>query len=87
MVREDHKVVTAGPYRVLRHPVYSGTLLMMLGYGIMLGNWLSLVVITGGVFLAHVPRVLHEERVLERDLGYSYRAFEYRRKRLIPFLW
>jgi protein-S-isoprenylcysteine O-methyltransferase Ste14 len=87
MIREAHEVVTRGPFRVLRHPAYSGTMVIMLGFGLMLGSWLSLIIIAVGFVVSHLPRILHEEHVLEANLGAPYREFERTRKRLIPFVW
>jgi protein-S-isoprenylcysteine O-methyltransferase Ste14 len=44
-VSPDQPVVTAGPYRVLRHPGYAGGLLAMIGFGVLYGNWVSFAVI------------------------------------------
>jgi protein-S-isoprenylcysteine O-methyltransferase Ste14 len=58
----------------------------MTGFGLMLGNWLSLLVIAVAFFISHLPRILHEERVLEANLGAPYREFATARHRLIPFV-
>jgi protein-S-isoprenylcysteine O-methyltransferase len=87
MIRENHQVITTGPYRWLRHPAYSGTLFIGLGFGIMLGSWLSIVIMFTGVFFALLPRILHEEKVLEANLDDAYRRFAQGRKRLVPFVW
>ena len=87
MIREHHHVVTSGPYRVLRHPAYSGTFLTALGFGMMMGSWLSIVIIGVGTFTALLPRIRHEEAVLVATLGEPYRDFARGRKRLIPFVW
>ena len=83
----DHQVVASGPYRLVRHPGYAGTLLTVAGLAVTLRNWLSLVVVTAGFLVSHIPRILVEERVLEQNLGEPYRQFERARKRLIPGLW
>ena len=87
MIREDHQVITTGPYRWLRHPAYSGTLFIGLGFGIMLRSWLSIVIMFAGVPIALLPIILHEEKVLEANLGDAYHRFAQGRKRLIPFVW
>jgi protein-S-isoprenylcysteine O-methyltransferase Ste14 len=87
MIREEHRVITTGPYRVLRHPAYSGTFFTGLGFGVMLGSWLSIVIMLIGVLVALMPRILHEERVLRANLGDAYRDFAGGRKRLVPFVW
>lgn len=87
MIREGHTVVSRGPYRLLRHPSYTGLMLGILGYALMLENWLSIVVVAVGFCVAVLPRIHHEEKVLEAGLGTPYRAFEKTRKRLIPLVW
>jgi protein-S-isoprenylcysteine O-methyltransferase Ste14 len=84
LIRAEHRVVTTGPYRFVRHPAYAGDLVSLLGLTITLGNWL--IAITG-FFLAHVPRIKAEEAALEANLGEHYRAFARTRKRLIPGVW
>jgi protein-S-isoprenylcysteine O-methyltransferase Ste14 len=87
MIREGHRVITAGPYRVVRHPGYAGVLVSLVGLALTLGNWLSVVLMVVGFFLGHVPRIRAEEAVLEADLGQPYRELERTRKRLIPGVW
>ena len=87
MIREGHRVVTSGPYRVLRHPGYAGTLVTVAGLAITLGNWASLALVVLGFFVSHLPRIRREERVLEDSLGKPYREFERTRKRIIPGVW
>jgi protein-S-isoprenylcysteine O-methyltransferase Ste14 len=84
---EDQPVVDRGPYRVLRHPSYTGLLLAVGGVGLMLGNWLSLL---GGVvlvLLALMYRIRVEERALSEALGTRYRDYAASRARLVPFVW
>jgi protein-S-isoprenylcysteine O-methyltransferase Ste14 len=59
----------------------------MVGLGLTLGNWLSIVLMVLGFFAAHLPRISVEEGVLETNLGEPYRTFEATRKRLIPGVW
>jgi protein-S-isoprenylcysteine O-methyltransferase Ste14 len=86
-IRPGHQVVTAGPYRYVRHPGYTGLLVSLVGLGLTLGNWLSVLLMVLGFFVAHVPRIRVEEHVLEANLGQPYRTFEATRKRLIPGIW
>ncbi len=87
MMRSQHHIVSAGPYRLLRHPGYTGTLLTLVGLGLSLENWVSLAVMTAGFFLSHIPRITVEEEVLELHFGEEYRQFQRTRKRLIPGVW
>ena len=80
-------VVQGGPYRLIRHPAYSGTLLTLLGIGLTLGNWLALLVVLVGGVSGHLYRITIEEQVLTSALGEPYRAYMRRTHRLIPFVW
>jgi protein-S-isoprenylcysteine O-methyltransferase len=80
----DHRVVETGPYRVVRHPSYTGLLLQCAGLGIVLGTALSLFVIIVPTFLVLVHRIRVEERVLLANFGNDYAAYTRRTKRLLP---
>ena len=85
-VQEDQKVVDTGLYGVVRHPMYSATVILFLSMPLVLGSVISFV-----IMLCYIPiivkRIRNEEQVLSRDLpGYT----EYMEKvkyRLIPFVW
>jgi protein-S-isoprenylcysteine O-methyltransferase Ste14 len=87
MTSEEQPVVDRGPYRVLRHPSYTGLLLALLGGGIMLGNWVSAVGSVGLILIALLYRIRIEERALTEALGDRYREFAATRARLIPYVW
>jgi protein-S-isoprenylcysteine O-methyltransferase Ste14 len=86
-VQPGHRVVTAGPYRYVRHPSYTGIALALLGVALACGDVLGLipVVVFGGTGLA--VRIRAEERQLAGALGAEYRQFAAERKRLVPGLW
>jgi protein-S-isoprenylcysteine O-methyltransferase Ste14 len=80
-------VVQDGPYRFIRHPAYSGTLLTLLGIGLTLGNWLALLVVLISGVVGHLYRVRVEEQALVDALGEPYRAYMRGTRRFIPFVW
>ena len=86
-VADDQTVIKEGAYRWVRHPSYTGGMLMYLGTGLALTNWLSVVVIVilGGLGYAYRVRV--EERALASALGQSYREYMQRTKRFVPFIF
>jgi len=86
-VRDEQPVVDTGPYRLLRHPSYTALLLVCLGIGLTLGNWLALAVIVVLPTLAILLRIRVEERALLAGIGEPYRRFAATRKRLIPWVW
>jgi len=85
-VMEGQKVISTGPYRLVRHPMYFGAFLMLLFTPLALGSWWALPgFLLVGVLI--VLRLLHEESVLSRELpGYSEYC-ERTRYRLIPLVW
>ena len=85
-VAREQTVIKSGPYRFIRHPSYSGFLLILLGLGLSLTNWLSLLVILGCALPGFSYRIRVEERVLQAQLGQRYQEYMRRTKRLIPFV-
>jgi protein-S-isoprenylcysteine O-methyltransferase Ste14 len=83
-IQKDHKVIQTGPYKYIRHPSYSAALLSVLGYGLTLNNWLSLIVLCTFVFFALYQRIIAEEKVLAKDLGKEYQSYQKRTKKLVP---
>jgi protein-S-isoprenylcysteine O-methyltransferase Ste14 len=86
-VSADQKVVQIGPYRYMRHPAYSGTFLTMLGVGLAMTNWASLVALLTCVFLGHMYRVSVEEKALSQTIGQPYVEYMHRTRRFIPFVF
>jgi protein-S-isoprenylcysteine O-methyltransferase Ste14 len=83
----DQPVITSGPYRFVRHPSYTGVLLLATGAGFVEGNWIGVAVLALMVFVGLSYRIRVEESALLDDLGDRYRAFAADRKRLIPFIY
>ncbi len=85
-IATDQKVITTGPYSMVRHPMYSGALIMLFGTPLALGSWWGLLVFIPFTLII-ILRLLDEEKLLSQKLtGYN----EYCQKvryRLIPFLW
>ena len=86
-VAPEQAVVETGPYRLIRHPSYTGLLITMLGFGLSgYMNWLSLLVLMGCALIGLSYRIYVEERVLQGQLGGRYQEYMRRTKRLIPFI-
>jgi protein-S-isoprenylcysteine O-methyltransferase Ste14 len=86
-VVDGQTVIQEGAYRWVRHPSYAGGMLMYLGSGLALTNWLSALVIVLFGGLGYAYRVRFEERALEASLGESYREYMQRTKRFVPFIF
>ena len=86
-IQPGQTVVENGPYRLIRHPSYSGALITIFGLGLAFTNWLSLIVVMGIAFIGYSYRVSVEEKILVDALGESYRQYMERTKRFVPFLY
>lgn len=86
-IREGHALVTAGPFRWVRHPSYTGLIAMFLGWSITFGNVVSVVTLLIPMAAALLYRVHVEERALASAFGPSYEAYRARTKRLVPYVF
>jgi protein-S-isoprenylcysteine O-methyltransferase Ste14 len=85
-VEKDQRVISSGPYAIVRHPMYLGVMLMYLASPLALGSYWALVPALLIVPIL-VARILNEEQVLERDLR-GYREYKQVTKyRLLPRIW
>jgi protein-S-isoprenylcysteine O-methyltransferase Ste14 len=84
--QKEQRVVSNGPYRLIRHPSYSGILLILIGFGLSLQSWGSvlIVILINGLTIGY--RIHVEERVLVSELGEEYMQYMKRTKRLIPYI-
>ncbi len=80
------RVIDTGPYRIVRHPMYAGAMVYMIGMPLLLGSWLGLIVLPL-IFSALTVRIFIEEEALRKGLaGYAEYAARVR-YRLIPGIW
>lgn len=85
-VQEGQKVIDTGLYGIVRHPMYSATVILFLAMPIVLGSVYALAVFLAYPFLI-ARRIRHEEAFLEKELA-GYRAYKQKVKyRLIPLIW
>lgn len=83
---DNHELITAGIYKYIRHPSYSGQSLIFLGMGIAVSNWLSILIFFIPTLLTTFYRISVEERVLLDHFGEQYSAYKRRSKMLIPYI-
>jgi protein-S-isoprenylcysteine O-methyltransferase len=85
-VKQEHELIRSGPYSVVRHPIYSGFLLAILGTAIYEGELKGLFALV----LASVTwkiKSLHEEAFMEAEFGAHYTQYKRDVKSLVPFIW
>lgn len=86
-VSADQRVVTSGPYRIVRHPGYLGGLLAMAGIAVVYANWVGFAGFVLPCLVIIVWRIRIEDAALLRTAGEPYRAYAVHHKRLVPLIW
>ncbi|MGC8696394.1 MAG: methyltransferase family protein [Conexivisphaera sp.] len=86
-IQEGHRVITDGPYGLVRHPAYGGTLIIMAGLSIALRSAVSLAAALAIIYPILWARARREEQLLVQELGEEYLAYSRRvKRRFVPFL-
>ena len=83
----EQRVVEEGPYKVVRHPGYLGSLLVWVGAAAASGNLITLIAVTAMLAVAYTHRIRTEERMLVAALGPPYEEYRKRSWRLVPYLF
>jgi protein-S-isoprenylcysteine O-methyltransferase Ste14 len=86
LVQTEQRVVQEGPYRRIRHPGYLGDILMFIGAGLAMANWIAILIISGVMFWAYAYRIQVEEQMLQMNLGEAYLIYRAHACRLIPYI-
>jgi protein-S-isoprenylcysteine O-methyltransferase Ste14 len=86
VLKQDHTLVRSGPYRIVRHPIYTGLLVALLGTAIALGELRCFL----GVLLAAIAwkiKSMSEESLMVQQFGDQYTRYREQVKGLVPYLW
>jgi protein-S-isoprenylcysteine O-methyltransferase Ste14 len=85
-LKQDHTLIQSGPYRIVRHPIYTGLLVALLGTAIALGELRCFL----GVLLAAIAwkiKSMSEETLMVQEFGDQYTRYREQVKGLVPYLW
>ena len=85
-LKENHELITTGPYEYVRHPIYTGMLMMFLGTALLYGTVgaaIGYLIILVGILL----KLKEEEALMMEHFAHEYASYKKRTKMLIPFLW
>ena len=86
-IKSDHRLVTSGIYRIVRHPSYTGLLVAHTGLGLSLASWVSLSMSTIPFVVATFYRMPVEESALRNAFGREYDDYARSTRRLVPWLY
>jgi protein-S-isoprenylcysteine O-methyltransferase len=86
-IAQDHRLIDTGPYRLMRHPSYTGSLLALLGIAITMDNAVSLFVMLAPAILVFLRRMSVEEQALIAAFGERYRSYMRSTARLLPGIY
>jgi protein-S-isoprenylcysteine O-methyltransferase len=84
---EGHKLATTGPYRFVRHPIYTGMFGMLVATGLAISHWLALLVAIFIFLAGSVIRVRSEEKLLREAFGSDFDAYARRVSTILPGLY
>jgi protein-S-isoprenylcysteine O-methyltransferase Ste14 len=83
-VTKRQGLIVGGPYRIIRHPGYAGSLLVWVGFALGLGSWAGAILVGVVLGAAYFYRITTEERLLRTEFGSAYQTYQRRTWRLIP---
>lgn len=86
-IQPDHRLVQNGPYKYLRHPAYSGSLLSFVGLAVCSSSWLSGLILLIPIICVFLYRVHIEEQALSEAFPQEYREYSQKTARLIPGIY
>jgi len=86
-VLEGHKLVTEGPYSVVRNPIYTGMFGMLLATGLAISHWIGLLIATFVFAAGTLIRVQSEEKLLREAFGQQFEAYARSVSAVVPFLF
>ncbi|MHA1991716.1 MAG: methyltransferase family protein [Candidatus Hodarchaeales archaeon] len=85
-VSENHKLITTGIYKFVRHPAYTGDVIAQLGLTVMLTSVIGTLIMSL-LFLPFLYRIKLEEEMLLEHFGEDYKFYMKKTKKLLPFLY
>ena len=86
-IQTEHRLITSGPYKRIRHPSYMGAFLTITGCALVLQTLPGFFISCAAMSFAYKIRIGIEEKELENYFGDIYTAYKNRSKKLIPFIW
>ena len=86
-IKDDHQLITSGPYSIVRHPSYTGAFLALTAGGVILESLIGFVISCIAMFTAYYVRIRIEEKELVARFGNDYVAYQQDTKMIIPYVF
>lgn len=86
-IKENHQLITNGPYSIVRHPSYLGAWMAITGTALFLNSYIGVLVAFFGMMYAYYVRIAVEEKALTDSFGLLYKDYQRRVKKIIPLIW
>ena len=86
-IQEDHELITSGIYKYLRHPIYLGGLIGVIGFCFVFHGFIIMFIVLALYFITFRNRMLYEEKILQEQFGEKYTDYMKKTKRIIPFIY
>ncbi|MDR6121121.1 protein-S-isoprenylcysteine O-methyltransferase Ste14 [Bacillus sp. SLBN-46] len=86
-VESEQKIIQSGPYRAVRHPSYTGALLVFIGIGLAFNTWVGSVIMLAFFIVVFGYRMSIEEKALKAGFPEEYPRYIQKTSKLIPFVW
>ncbi len=86
-ITDGHRVITTGPYAIVRHPSYLGAWLAIVGCGVFLGAFTGALIAAISMSVAYYFRITAEEQTLVEAFGDAYKDYQRNTKRIVPLVW
>jgi protein-S-isoprenylcysteine O-methyltransferase Ste14 len=86
-ILSDHRIIKSGLYKIIRHPSYLGSIISFFGLGLVLSNWISIIILVVPITIAFLKRIQIEEQVLQSTFGEEYSIYSKMTWRLFPWVY
>ncbi len=86
-IKDDHKLITTGPYSIVRHPSYTGAFLAIIAGGVVLESLVGFIISCTAMIIAYYVRIGIEEKELTANFGSAYEQYQKNTKMIIPYVW
>ncbi|MGC4232648.1 MAG: protein-S-isoprenylcysteine O-methyltransferase [Niabella sp.] len=86
-IRKEHTLIISGPYKYVRHPMYTAMLLWAVSFTLITANWFYSIALFACITLLFIIRIPDEEKLMTAQFGQQYKVYMLQVKRIIPFIY